>query len=432
MRLWRNNSGPCMQVLHFTFAFGAFIAPLIAKDFISEDTPSVNTNSTRFTSAAPFFETEATIANHTIPVVDHSPRFKLAYWIVSAIFLPTLAAFLYFAAKYDFLEGGSLNQPNVVKVPSNEDSVVTKEESVRYSKKKMKTELEDTAKETVAGAPLGDDLSASGEESSYEKEEVIFTRNSLGKTKVSQEELERNILSTKAALLTRYRYTILLLLAAFMFVYVGLEVAYGNLIFTATVVGRLKFSKHQASLLQAVFWGLFTFGRLISILLVVFKVRSSIMISMNLFGSFVAAIIMVAFVHKASAIWVASIVLGASYSSIFPTTMTWMSETVEATGVATAILIAGGILGNIVLSVLVGFSIAAVSPDMLFYLTLVGVVISGAIAGGMFWTSHIQRQYDKQKSPVKPNTLKVSNSSSKEEEVMLMEVRDQSDDEDDE
>ena len=37
MRLWGDKVGPCMQMLHFAWALGAFFAPLISKPFISEE-----------------------------------------------------------------------------------------------------------------------------------------------------------------------------------------------------------------------------------------------------------------------------------------------------------------------------------------------------------------------------------------------------------
>ena len=33
MWMWGDKSGPCMQFLHFAYAFGAFIAPLISNAF---------------------------------------------------------------------------------------------------------------------------------------------------------------------------------------------------------------------------------------------------------------------------------------------------------------------------------------------------------------------------------------------------------------
>ena len=42
MRLWGEKVGPCMQVLHFSFALGTVIAPLISKPFISEEKASAD------------------------------------------------------------------------------------------------------------------------------------------------------------------------------------------------------------------------------------------------------------------------------------------------------------------------------------------------------------------------------------------------------
>ena len=54
--------------------------------------------------------------------------------------------------------------------------------------------------------------------------------------------------------------------AAFLFFYVGIEVTYGSLVFTFAVTYKeLCFSKSNAALLNAVYWGTFTFGRFVSI-----------------------------------------------------------------------------------------------------------------------------------------------------------------------
>jgi len=42
MRLWGEKVGPCMQLLHFAWALGAFFAPLISKPFISEEGDGAN------------------------------------------------------------------------------------------------------------------------------------------------------------------------------------------------------------------------------------------------------------------------------------------------------------------------------------------------------------------------------------------------------
>jgi len=439
MRLWKDKSGPCMQVLHFSFALGAFIAPLIAKQFISEDASATEDFTSTMAPTLANFTTYTHLTtgsiNNTLPDDTPSTRFRVAYWIVSATYLPTLAAYLYFAIKFDFLRDQKVKSPPTLNVASEDDNKgEEKEEFERREKHQVKEfEMETMTMEEEPHKKVdkSSEPEASEEESSSEKEELIFVKKAPETNKVSPSNIERAILSSKATLLTRYRYTILLLIALFLFVYVGLEVAYGSLIFTATVIGTLQFSKDSASLIQAFFWGLFAFGRLFSIALVLFKVRSSVMITMNLAGSLVASLIMIIFVHSSPAIWLASVVLGASYSSIYPTAMTWMSENMEATGLATAVLITGGVLGDIILPAIVGALIAAVSPDMLFYLTFVGVVISSAFAGGMFLTANRRMKFESQRSPGRSRRLHVANGrySVKEEEIKLMEVREQSDEE---
>ena len=355
-----------------------------------------------------------------MPDEVHSGNFKIAYWISAATFLPTLIAYVYFAAKFDFVVVKDTKSA-VTDLPDVEDGGVVGNGEVK------EIEMESLSVEPADNSKEVNDSNSEGESS--EKEELIFEKSSR-KKKVAAENIEKVILSTKATQLTRYKYTILLLLATFMFVYVGLEVAYGSLIFTAVVLGVLDFSKQQASLIQSLFWGTFAFGRLFSIVLVFLKVRSSVMICMNLTGSLVAALIMISFAHSSPAIWLASTVLGASYSSIYPTAMTWMSENLEATGLATAILITGGVLGDIILPAIVGALIASVSPDMLFYLTFVGVIISGAIAAPMFWIAHRKKRFECERSPSKSKIFEVSdNCTTREEKLKLMEEREHSEEE---
>jgi FHS family Na+ dependent glucose MFS transporter 1 len=116
------------------------------------------------------------------------------------------------------------------------------------------------------------------------------------------------------------------------------------------------------------------------------------MITGNLFGSFVASLIMTFYVHNAFAIWIGSAVLGMSYASIFPTVMTWMSENAKATGKATAVLITAGTVGDIFLPAVLGVMVAKVSPDSLIYFTFTGVIISAASASVMFLTACLQKR----------------------------------------
>ena len=365
MPLWGDKSGPCMQILHFSWAFGAFIAPLIAKHFIQEqqDTDLPGTNftclelptqlSTSITDSECFLsfnetcqnltsitstdsEVELNFANFNCTMdfnSEPSSQFIYAYFVTAALFLPSLAAFMYYAVRRECFR--------------------------KLQKCCVKETLAQNAESSSNSNP---DIADEASESTNNKYPLAYV------------------------------IVLFTLIFCFMFLYVGLEAGFGSLIFTVAVTGRLGFSKSTAAILQSVFWGTFSFTRLVSVTLALLKVRASIMIMGNLFGSFVASLIMTFYIHNALAIWIGTAVLGMSYASIFPTVMTWMSENAKATGKATAVLVTGGTLGDITIPATLAALVAKVNPDALIYVTFGGVIVSAGIAGCMFLTACVQKR----------------------------------------
>ena len=360
-----------MQILHFSWAFGAFVAPLIAKHFIQEEANDselsynmtcsdilINSSLPRdsTTTKAPtgscllanldcfglftracnnltqisLMETEElNLANFNCTTAsdkEPSSQFTYAYLIAASLLLPSLVAFIYYAVRREYFGKCCAKQ------------TLTQEETTSQAK----------AEEIQNGQPSKYPLC--------------------------------------------YIIVLFSLIFSFMFLYVGLEAGFGSLIFTVAVKGELCFPKSSAALLQAVYWGNFAFTRLISVTLALLKVRASIMMVGNLFGSFVASLIMTFYIHNSTAIWIGSAVLGMSFASIFPTVMTWMSENATATGKATAVVVTAGSLGDITLPAAMGLLVAKVSPDSLIYVTFVGVIVSAGIAAAMFLTACLQRR----------------------------------------
>ncbi len=363
-----------MQILHFCFAFGAFVAPLVAKQFVAEpsedfDVLSVN-ESVSFPCEDVLNETISfdqkfdlimldkfdvgnisvcfdnvqnvcynltgsslmtVVENCTLIYEDNQygviPNFAWAYWIASSFFVPSLIAFIYFA--------------------------FTKEFSKKCCRRR-KTEIS--------------------------KDSEGFTKG------------PNNASSTQPIW---FLFVTFALLFIFLFLYVGLEVAYGSLVFTVAVKGDLDFSKSDAAVLTALFWGTFAFARLFSVLLAVYKVRSSVMMICNLSGSFLASLILVLYPHNAIAVWIGSGVLGASYASIYPTTMTWMSEHTVATAKASSILVAAGTLGDISIPSIVAVIIAKFSKDLLFYITFGGVLISSVVVAILLLVTCLYNRFSK-------------------------------------
>ena len=344
LRLWGDKSGPCMQVVHFCFAFGAFIAPLIAKPFISDNVQDTVNTTCQISNQTAFVldpdaknnsdclmttsDTNCSLPSNGTDLPESGSNFAWAFWITSLSLVLPMFAFIYFSVKHELVK-----------------KCCSRKKSLDLMNK------EGANKE-------GDD---SNERSHQNK--------SLG-----------------------HRITILTLMFFFMLIYVGLEVAFGSLIFTVAVTGELCFSKSLAALLQSVFWGTFAFMRFFSVSLALLKVRASAMLIGNLSGSLLASIIMVFYPHNPVAIWIGSAVLGMSYASIYPTVMTWMSENTQVSGISTAVLVSGGMIGDISLPAVFGVLVAHITPDTLIYGTFVGIVISSLLIVVLFIVAYVYKK----------------------------------------
>ena len=392
MRMWRDKSGPCMQFLHFAFAFGAFIAPLISKPFISDvsikettnhtvscanmsligDTTCSKTDSSNCTlfsfcmgvianacnlSAAGIihfqYEPNGTMNCFisSTPQIEDS-KFGWAYWIAVFFLIPPLIAFIYFALRHDSCKTkcqGSNCKNGVQDMPQKQQELM------------------------VAGSTNMSDLKSN--KNCDEK-----SQNKSPKT---------------------YKFPAYIILLLFTLFYVGTEASFGSLVFTYAVKSELAFSKGKAATLAAAFWGPFAFMRLFSVVLVVLKVHSSVMMTMNLAGSLIAVTLFVILPHNNIAIWIVSAGLGASFASIFPTTMTWLSEYLSVSGKATAVVVVGGALGNILIPSLVGTLIGNLGPDSFVYCTFSGVVISAVLIESLFLLTFVYKKiHSKPKSLV--------------------------------
>ena len=378
MRLWGEKVGPCMQVLHFSFALGTFIAPLISKPFISEERASADgANST-------FQDTNFTCLDlHLHDSWNGTQDFGSGG-------LPN--AFIYNSTDcIEFLNNTCLNLMADSNLTTAELSSVILGDLTNCSNLTTTQSVE----RYLLRWPYW--ISASFFilpllAFAYYAIKPKLTRCHRVKDSGNSTPTAESKTRTTAKYPLVYRFTVFSLLFLFVFIYVGLETTFGSLIFTATVTGEANFSKSNAAVLTSVFWGTFCFMRLFSVTLAVLKVRPSVMMTMNLSGSLLAATIMIFFPHNVVAIWLGAAILGSSYASIYPATMTWLGENVEATGKATSVVVTGGTLGDTILPAVVGVLIARVSPDSLIYFTFCGVIISAMIVAALFIIAHIQKR----------------------------------------
>lgn len=385
------------------------MAPLIAKRFISEELED-SSNSTTTTGSG--WGQDSGLRGSGVGMelgqngTEQESKFQVAYYIASSIYIPTLLAYGFYAAKYNILgvwqrrrRTLSSSQENIVLLGDGEG----REEEEKEKGMEGKEEEEEEGEERIGLQSMrsGSASDTDSQDNPQNSLQNASHSNTLPLSSNQQPEFSGADDSVKRSKL--YKFGMVTLLALFMLVYVGLEVAYGSWIFTVVVTGFLDFRKSQGTVIQSLFWGTFAFTRLFSVVLAFLNVKPSVMLTGNLTGSLIASVIMVSFPHNATAIWLASAVLGMSYASIYPTTVTWMSEAVDTTGLAASILVTGGVIGDISIPAAVGGLISKVSPDALFYATFVGIIISASLVVLLFSLAYLHKRRLARESEVRQN-----------------------------
>ena len=370
------------------------MAPLIAKQFISEELEDISNSTTTNHSGSAWGQDNGSHTGielgHNGTEQEQGSEFQVAYWIASSIYIPTLLAYGFYAVKYDILRvcqrrklALSSSQENIVMHGDGEEEEEEEEEGEKGTEGE-----EEEGREKIELRPIGNVSASHSLDDSQGNPQNRDTSSSP--TSDQQSNPMGANASTKQSKL--FKFGMVSLLGLFVCVYVGLEFAYGSWIFTVVVKGFLDFTKSQGTVIQSLFWGAFAFARLFSVIPALLNIKSSLMLTGNLTGSLIASIIMVAFPHNATAIWLASAILGMSYASIYPTAITWMSENVDTTGLAASILVSGATVGSIVIPAAVGGLISKVSPDALFYATFVGVIISASLVALLFLLAFLHKK----------------------------------------
>eukprot|EP00731_Ephydatia_muelleri_P000124 Em0001g124a len=328
LRLWRTGSGPSMQLLHFAFGVGALLAPLLAEPFIS-----------------------------TIPQ-DPLTNLTCSQMNVSA-----------------GLDGFNTSCLSRLFGESCADSPDGNHSNHTFSASNCTMSFDGTASLRFAYAYL---LGAS----TFVLPLIAFTyhsvRSEFGHCYQRRDSLQDpvpGVHSKDHPLVERphllFKITFFPGLFLFICLYCGMETSFGNLIFTFAVE-NLDFTKKDAALLNAVFWGTFTVGRFAAIFIAYTKVPSSVVITVDTVGSTLSLLVMAVVPGNAVVVWVGTAALGAFMASIYPTTMFWLSEQVEVSGKAVAVITTGATLGDMTLPLTAGALIAQLSPSALIPFALVG------------------------------------------------------------
>jgi FHS family Na+ dependent glucose MFS transporter 1 len=164
-----------------------------------------------------------------------------------------------------------------------------------------------------------------------------------------------------------------LLIVLFFLVYVGLEVGFGNWIYTFSIRLHLA-SEAEAAYLTSAFWGAFTVGRLLGIG-ISSRLRPQTILLTDLAGSLAAFAILLLWPASPLALWAGTIMLGLSIASIFATAMAFAGQRLRLTGGLIGWILVGGGIGGMFFPWLIGQLFERISPHITMPILLASTLI---------------------------------------------------------
>ncbi len=166
-----------------------------------------------------------------------------------------------------------------------------------------------------------------------------------------------------------YKTTLIIMIALFFFIYVGVEIGYGNWLYSYVVNLNIG-SEQMGAYLTSGFWGAFTLGRLITIPFAM-KLKPQTLLWLCLGATLVSIAFLFFQGTVLSGLWIGTILLGLSIAAVFPTLLAFADNHMQVTGRITGFFFTGVSLGAMSLPWLVGQFFESIGPQVMLYMVLV-------------------------------------------------------------
>ncbi|MCL7452961.1 MAG: MFS transporter [Anaerolineae bacterium] len=176
---------------------------------------------------------------------------------------------------------------------------------------------------------------------------------------------------------TQSRDATVVLVALFLLLYVGAEVAFGGWIYTYAAALGLATATSAATLTSA-FWGALTVGRLAGIPIAA-RYRPRTILLVDLAGCLLSVGLILALPSSRTALWAGTIALGATMASIFPAAITLAGNRVRITGRITAWFLIGSSIGSMTVPWLIGQLFEPIGPHVTMWAILATLVADLAV-----------------------------------------------------
>ncbi len=171
---------------------------------------------------------------------------------------------------------------------------------------------------------------------------------------------------------------LVVLIAMFLFLYVGAEASLGGWIYTYTVTCGLS-SQTAAAYLTSAFWGAITVGRLLAIPIAA-RLRPRSILLMDVVGCLFSMSIILLWPTSLVAVWVGAVGTGLAMASVFPTILSLAESHMHITGQTTAWFFVGTGLGGMTVPWIIGQLFEPVGA----YATMVTIMVAITLMAGVF------------------------------------------------
>jgi fucose permease len=170
---------------------------------------------------------------------------------------------------------------------------------------------------------------------------------------------------------------LILMIAAFFFLYTGAESGFGDWI--ATYIETMDLGTAEvAAYLTSAFWGALTVGRLLAIPLAL-RFKPGTLLFADLGGCIVSLALILLWPGSLTVAWIAACGMGLSMASIFPTMISFAERRLTITGQVTSYFFVGASTGGMGLPWLIGQLFEPVGARITMVVLLVDILIALAL-----------------------------------------------------
>jgi fucose permease len=170
---------------------------------------------------------------------------------------------------------------------------------------------------------------------------------------------------------------LIIMIAAFFFLYTGSEGSFGDWIATYTETLGLG-TAEVAAYLTSAFWGALTVGRLLAIPLAM-HFKPSTLLFADLGGCVISLALILLWPGSLTIAWIAACGTGLSMASIFPTMISFAERRMTITGQVTSYFFVGASTGGMAIPWLIGQLFEPVGPRITMVILLVAILITLAL-----------------------------------------------------